>query len=81
MRDREGSWMRVADSALENDETPTDLYLQGEILGRMNSRKCGDVSVVMEMQQEKQDSSSQQSIIFIRGYETRIRNTAVEEQK
>jgi hypothetical protein len=35
----------------------------------------------MEIQQEKQDNSSQQSIIFIRGYETRIPNTAAEEEK
>jgi hypothetical protein len=53
MRDEEHSLMRVADIALEK-----------EILARMNSRICGDVSVVMEMQ-EKQDISSQQSIIFI----------------
>jgi hypothetical protein len=35
----------------------------------------------MEMQQEKQDSSSQQSIIFVCEYETRILNAAVEEKK
>jgi hypothetical protein len=58
--------MRVAGSALENDEMPRHLHLQEEILGRMKSRMCGDVSVVMEME-EKQDISSQQSIIFIHG--------------
>jgi hypothetical protein len=41
---------------------------------------CGDVSVVMEMQ-EKQDISSQQSIIFIHGYGTFIPNSAVERKK
>jgi hypothetical protein len=66
VREKEHSWIRAAYSALENDEMPRDLHLQGEILGRMNSRMCGDVSVVMEMQ-EKQDISSQQSIIFIHG--------------
>jgi hypothetical protein len=68
--------MRVADSALENYEMPSDLYLQGEIL----RWKCGDVSVAME-KQEKQDMSSQQSIIFIHGYETCIPNAAVEKKK
>jgi hypothetical protein len=27
MKDKDDSWMRVADSALENDETPTDLQV------------------------------------------------------
>jgi hypothetical protein len=71
--------MRVADSALENDEMPRDLHLQEEILGRMHSRMCGDVSVAMEMQ-EKQDISSQQSIIFIHGYGICIHNSAAEEK-
>lgn len=46
----------------------------------MNSKMCGDVSVVMEMQ-EKHDISSQQSIIFIYGYGTCIPNSAVERKK
>jgi hypothetical protein len=53
---------------------------KGEILGRMNSKMCGDVSVVMEMQ-EKQDISSQQSIIFRNEYGTCIPSSAVEGRK
>jgi hypothetical protein len=46
---------------LENDETLTDLYIQV----RPSSRKCGDVSVVMEIQQGKQKTVPLNSQLFL----------------